>query len=81
MPNAPLRLLAVAGRGQRDDATDARRHCGSNAADDAPFSRGVAPLEYDNHLQPLGLDVLLKLDKLDAQLAQSVLVCSVWWRL
>ncbi len=72
-----LRLLAVGGRGQRDDPEHARAHPLGEGANRPPLAGRVAPLEDDDHPEALVLDPLLKLAQLGLQLAQGLLVLLV----
>src|SRR5262249_34957727 len=60
----PLRALALAGRGERDDAAHARVQALGNALDDAAFSGRIASLEQHDHSELLVNDPVLELDEL-----------------
>ena len=69
-----LRLFALGGRGERDDAEHARAHPLRDRLDRAALAGAVAPLEDDADLEALLLHPLLQLDELDVQLLQLLQV-------
>ena len=70
----PLGALPLGGRGQRDDAADARVEVLHHPLDRATLARGVAALEHDDEARTGGLHPLLHLDELRLQAQQLGLV-------
>src|SRR5204863_9250732 len=69
-----LRFFALTGRGPRRNAKHAGANALSNGFDGAALARAVATFEYDADFEPLVLDPLLQLDKLDVQAVKLALI-------
>jgi hypothetical protein len=72
--NIHLRLLAFRRGGHGNDAENARADSFGHGLDDTTFAGAISPLEDHAHLLALALHPFLKLDKLNVQLAQFLLI-------